>query len=95
MRKLKLSLDALEVESFDVTARAPAPGGTVRAHETTGAQIICDCETQGFECPSRECTELDCESDAGFCFSEQPCTWGYPGCPHHTLDCPPPTDFCV
>lgn len=94
MRKLALQLDDLAVESFDVAPREGG-GGTVRAHETTGNQIICDCVTNGFECETNHgCTEIDCES-VDYCPSAYRCTVGYPGCPHYTLGCPPSTDFCV
>ena len=49
-RKLRLDLDALEVESFDAEAALPDRTGTVRAHESTAYQIICTCDSDNGTC---------------------------------------------
>ncbi|HEX6749641.1 MAG TPA: hypothetical protein VF092_20280 [Longimicrobium sp.] len=54
MKKVKLSLDALTVESFAV-ATEPAEKGTVDAHQPSGKPFTCDtcqdsCQTHG-ACP--------------------------------------------
>jgi hypothetical protein len=43
MRKTRLSLDSLDVESFE-TARVPQVGGTVHAHGPTGFTSYCQCQ---------------------------------------------------
>jgi hypothetical protein len=51
MRKLKL--ESLQVESFDTTAAAPAPRGTVQGHDalSEGGESICICQaSDGWEC---------------------------------------------
>jgi hypothetical protein len=66
MKKISLNLDSLHVESFETTAEALAPRGTVRGNvvsETTCQQIICDCQTNGTECE----TNYECDTDAATC----------------------------
>jgi hypothetical protein len=67
MKKLKLQLDELQVESFQ-TARAEAPGGTVRGNAPTWfctEQIDCTwdygCETEAASCNG------SCQSCADTC----------------------------
>lgn len=70
MRKLHLSLDALQVQSFQTTPVLRNAGGTVDAHETFESVCRCDtgtggggttgytcggCDTPGFTCEDR-CT---------------------------------------
>ena len=40
MEKLKLTIEALEVTTFE-TARAGEPRGTVAAHEISGTRLTC------------------------------------------------------
>jgi len=40
MRKLKLDLDAISVESFEASAAERAAPGTVRAHDGEAAQAV-------------------------------------------------------
>ncbi|WP_420127623.1 hypothetical protein [Longimicrobium sp.] len=61
MKKLSLHLEDLAVESFETTDEAAASRGTVRGaqvSQTTCQQIICDCQTNGFECE----TNYNCET---------------------------------
>jgi hypothetical protein len=65
MRKLKLRMDDLRVDSFD-TARAPGAAGTVRGHDGTaeggGSRTVCEvatCETNCFNTCYDGCTYAD------------------------------------
>ena len=71
MKKLKLDLDALRVETFEAE-RTPEPRGTVHARYTSGP-IACQdqcitgggaCGT-GFACPSEHCSGWECNSLSG------------------------------
>ncbi|HEU0012485.1 MAG TPA: hypothetical protein VFQ45_02315 [Longimicrobium sp.] len=66
MRKLKLDLDELEVQSFDTTTDPGAPRGTVHGAET-------DEETCEKSCWWGTC-ELHC-SGGGTCNEPGPCVW--------------------
>jgi len=55
MKKLRLSLEELAVESFTTQRDAPVRG-TVAGNQTTGVQIICDCPTNGYENTCRDCS---------------------------------------
>ena len=70
MRKLHLSLDALEVQSFQTTPVLRKGRGTVDAHETFESECVCGsdgcgsgttgytcggCDTPGYTCEDR-CT---------------------------------------
>jgi hypothetical protein len=70
MRKLHLSLDTLQVQSFETTPVLRKAGGTVDAHETFESECVCTdtgggggttgytcggCDTPGFTCEDR-CT---------------------------------------
>ena len=53
MKKLSLDIEDLAVESFDTSAAGVAPRGTIhgaQVSQTTCAQLICDCPTNGAEC---------------------------------------------
>lgn len=55
MKKIKLNLDDLQVESFDTTPEArPEDRGTVFGF-TTGSQVICDCDTTPNTCDLNSC----------------------------------------
>lgn len=65
MKKISLNLESLRVESFETTSRAADERGTVRGNalsETTCQQVICDCQTNGYECDTN-----DCETAAATC----------------------------
>ncbi|HSU14151.1 hypothetical protein [Longimicrobium sp.] len=50
MKKLRLQIDELSVESFPTAAKAEE-AGTVRGFDsTTGNQIICECTDEGGAC---------------------------------------------
>ena len=51
MRKLRLELDALRVESFDAERRDPAGQGTVRAHEVSQLADTCGCADTSVKVP--------------------------------------------
>ncbi|HEX8695608.1 MAG TPA: pinensin family lanthipeptide [Longimicrobium sp.] len=52
MRKLRLKLDALRVESFETAAAAPREAGTVHGHaRPTRQQQTCDLTCEGDGCP--------------------------------------------
>ena len=55
MKKLRLELDALEVESFEAAA-ADAEPGTVQAHEVTLRADTCGCPDTSIKIPCF-CTE--------------------------------------
>lgn len=81
MRKLKLSLDALQVESFHAT-KEEALRGTVPAHGLSEVYFescfgTCDNNcTQYYSCGGGCPTAISCD---GTC--------------HYTCDCPPPTGY--
>jgi hypothetical protein len=76
MKKVKLSLDALSVESFAVTAERG--GGTVGALSETETRI-----------GRTECRA--CPSDGGTCWNQETCggycTDYYPSCASGCLEC--------
>ena len=52
MDKIRLRLDALSVDSFEVSSAASSPAGTVQAHAGTDASNCATCDTcQGPNCP--------------------------------------------
>ncbi len=53
MKKLRLSLDALAVESFEPAAVLTLPAGTVRAREDEDASDTCE----GPNCPNCKCKD--------------------------------------
>lgn len=78
MKKLRLSLDDISVESF-ATLPARARTGTVAAHDlsdTTCQQIICDCITNGFEHTCQNTCGNSCD---GTCYAS--CNGTCNGCP--------------
>lgn len=76
MRKLTLTLDALQVETFQVTARPDESRGTVRGHDDTYAVSPCNYTGDG-------CTNFDCSGycNSNGCASMQTCPGGGIGCP--------------
>jgi hypothetical protein len=76
MRKLSLKLDALQVETFEVTRAAGAENGTVRGHDISYAATEC-CYT-GSGCTIVGCSG-DCPSNG--CPSAASCPGGGMGCP--------------
>lgn len=78
MKKLKLDLEALQVETFEAE-RAPEPRGTVQAHFTSGPFACQDqCFTAGGcsdFCASEHCSGWECGSLSGCVSYEVPnCT---------------------
>ena len=76
MKKLKLDLDALQVESFEAE-QAPEPRGTVQAHASSGGGGDFGCVNQ---CVTVGVTDLGCASEFGcasdfVCPSEQCSGW--------------------
>lgn len=58
MRKLRLSLDALAVESFEACAAFAWPVGTVQARDGTDASNCKTCDTCGDDnCPKCGCKD--------------------------------------
>ena len=75
MRKVKLQLDELAVESFD-TAAVEKPGGTVHAHERTdGCTNTCpaSCFITACSCPEYGTCAVSCPN--GTCWLS--CDGGY------------------
>ena len=63
MKKLRLSVDALHVESF-LTAENEREGGTVRAFDsTTAGQRLCGCTDVGGACETDGCGTYGCSGD--------------------------------
>jgi hypothetical protein len=67
MKKVRLELDALSVESFDTVARDGAADGTVFGQATY--QAYC---SYGYTCPETECAD-DCGTYATDCGSCATC----------------------
>lgn len=69
MRKLHLSLEALEVESFQTTPAPRAANGTVEAHETFESECACDTDgcggggTTGYTCGGCDTPGYTCEEN--------------------------------
>lgn len=79
MKKLKLTLEALAVESF-ATAATPEPRGTVRAHATEFGQT-CD---PGPSCGPETCGQFACifeTQNANLCGVNTPACPGTNTCP--------------
>ena len=68
MRKLKLQVEALAVESFE-SDPAPAHPGTVRAHDDSGERLTPLCTANGISC-NYSCV------DRTACWPD--CATGYP-----------------
>lgn len=75
MKKLKLDLEKLQVETFEAE-RTPEPSGTVQAQATSGPYLCQDaCVTggcgsdlgcdSGFGCASVHCSGWECNSLSG------------------------------
>ena len=76
MRKIRLQLESLEVDSFDTTARQRA-GGTVHVHEQhTWETVYASCDTCFPTCPFScdgscdSCVNTCGESCYGTCFED-------------------------
>jgi hypothetical protein len=70
MRKLHLSLDALEVQSFHTTPSLRSRNGTVDAHETFESECVCDSDsdncgsgTTGYTCGGCDTPGYTCEEN--------------------------------
>ncbi len=56
MKKLRLSIGELRVDSFETMRREERPG-TVRGFDsTTGFQVICGCTDNGEACDTDDCS---------------------------------------
>lgn len=51
MKKLRLELDALRVESFEAQAAGPDAAGTVQAHEASQPVNTCGCADTSIKIP--------------------------------------------
>jgi hypothetical protein len=70
MKKLRLNLDQLAVETFDVTFTAAQTGGTVRGHVSWPAPATCvntDCEQNTCAETCRTCPDTCFYSCGGTC----------------------------
>ena len=68
MRKLHLSLNALEVQSFETTPVPRRADGTVQAHETFESECVCDTDecgggTTGYTCGGCDTPGYTCEEN--------------------------------
>ncbi len=83
MNKIKLDLEALSVESFDVAPSDRGARGTVEAFERTRGQNA-ECASAVDACPSRLCdTVVNCETiecSVG-CPTYDMCPSAYDACP--------------
>jgi hypothetical protein len=90
MKKLRLDVDLLTVETFDTTAQRAARLGTVRGRQETFGAQTCIGETCGTTCPSGG------GSCGGLCtyYNCPPMTYEYETCGegNATETCGPPTD---
>lgn len=68
MRKIRLELEELSVESFDTAAGDESPRGTVRGHSTDTQETACG--------PDGSNPFTSCYSDAPDCQT----LWGWSGC---------------
>lgn len=85
MKKLKLNLDDLKVESFATTPEAPDRAGTVHAYDdptptcidTCGTGCTCDTCTMCYTCATNCTCETvvcgTCDTDCGTCDTCPPC----------------------
>lgn len=79
MRKTKLSLDALHVETFETDAAGPGPRGTVRAHATfygtcQGTCVnTCGGPTCEYPCQTADTCYLTCRDACGWTNGYQVC----------------------
>ena len=84
MKKLKLTVDALAVESFEVAGRDLDGRGTVRGNESdsTCIQRACEC----YKDSEFDLTCATCDRFVETCYSDCPTHYncptsiGYPGC---------------
>lgn len=67
MRKLHLSLEALQVQSFETTPAPRAARGTVDAHETFESECVCGSDgcggTTGYTCGGCDTPGFTCEDN--------------------------------
>lgn len=79
MRKAKLSLDALHVDTFETTAAVQGPRGTVHAHATfygtcQGTCVnTCGGPTCEYPCQTADTCHLTCRAACGWTDGEQVC----------------------
>ncbi|HEX2203286.1 MAG TPA: hypothetical protein VHG91_08310 [Longimicrobium sp.] len=74
MRKVRLAIDELAVESFDAGDGA-GKGGTVRGHD---ASLYLPCNSDGSQCAT--CQAGGCPQDTSTCFVTCSRTNGYQVC---------------
>ena len=84
MKKLKLEIDGVRVESFDTIEATPGRTGTVIAHIT--AAVSCydtDCCTPNATCPDSHYTgPCECGTREWTCIGQVSCVYScYPPCP--------------
>ena len=72
MRKLQLTLDTLQVQSFETTPALRRAGGTVDAHETFESECVCGSDNCPAPCTGRTCG--GCDTPGFTC--EDHCTGG-------------------
>jgi hypothetical protein len=82
MKKLKLTVEALRVESFETADQEMGRRGTVRgnASASTCAQRDCDCHDHTeWDASCATCIDLTCEA---VCYTDVDCPTypNYPGC---------------
>jgi hypothetical protein len=75
MRKIRLNLDALAVESFSTTGDREKSPGTVHAHDAT---ILMGCVSGDSDCAT--CQPFGCPADTQTCFASCGRTNGYQVC---------------
>jgi hypothetical protein len=81
MRKVKLNLHALQVESFDTSAGAAAPDGTVHANQLSGSLRFCPGDpTQYGTCQETcqmTCAGPGCDEPTFYITCVESCSWTY------------------
>lgn len=85
MKKIKLELDRLQVESFAVT-RERSEGGTVHGHATPGCTPAGACETL-FTCYEYTCNGGSCDQQPSCGHLAYTCTDCGDTCAETCIDC--------
>ncbi|HEU0014430.1 MAG TPA: hypothetical protein VFQ45_12140 [Longimicrobium sp.] len=103
MRKLRLNVDELRVESFDTAAGSGAGRGTVHAAQVQadccdgccdGCGCGCSCRGTCWgrqSCPGYHTCDISCPDSCGVSCRASDCggcTWETGGCCTHQLPCP-------